>query len=73
MAELKGDTTSRGNWYKAMREAGVFSPDDICDLEDMPHVAGGDTRYASLNYVPLDLFRKLSISRNSDTKGGNEK
>lgn len=71
MAELKGDTNSRGNWYRAMREVGVFAPNDICKLEDMPSVPGGDTRYASLNYVPLDLFRKLSINRNSNEKGGN--
>ena len=67
MAELRGDSTARATWYKNMREIGVFSPNDILALEDMPTVDGGDTRYASLNYVPLELFRELSIKRN---KGG---
>jgi HK97 family phage portal protein len=68
MAELRGDTASRGTWYKTMRELGAFSPDDILGLEDMPSVPGGNTRYASLNYVPLEDFKELSKNRNG---GGN--
>lgn len=64
MAELRGDFTSRSNWYRTMREAGVFSVNDILALEDMPNVEGGDERYASLNYVPLSLWRELSMKRN---------
>jgi len=70
MAELRGDVSSRGNWYKAMRECGAFSVNDICNLEDVPNVPGGETRYASLNYVPLELFEELSKNRNA---GGGEK
>ncbi len=68
MAELRGDNSSRAQWYSKMREIGVFSVNDICALEDMPDVPGGDERYASLNYIPLEKFRELSISRNA--KGG---
>lgn len=64
MAELKSDNATRGAWYKNMREVGAFSANDIRALEDMPDIAGGDDYYASLNYVPLELFRQLSISRN---------
>ena len=64
MAELRGDFSSRANWFKAMRETGAFSVNDILALEDMPDVEGGDERYASLNYVPLSLWRELSIKRN---------
>lgn len=67
MAELRGDTNTRAAWYKVAREIGVYSVNDICDLEDIPRVPGGDTRYASLNNVPLEDFRELSLSRN---KGG---
>ena len=65
MAELKGDTASRGAWYRTLTETGVFSPNDILALEDLPAVPGGENRRASLNYVPLDLWRELSIRRNS--------
>lgn len=68
MAELRGDTTSRGTWYKTMREVGAFSVNDILQLEDMPDVEGGDEHQASLNYVPLRLWSELSINRN----GGNQ-
>ena len=68
MAELRGDTASRGTWYKTMREVGAFSADDILALEDMPMVPGGDTRYASLNYVPLEDFKQLSQNRNGGEK-----
>lgn len=64
MAELRGDNASRAAWYKNMREIGAFSINDILALEDMPAVEGGEVRMASLNYVPLDLFRTLSQQRN---------
>lgn len=63
MAELRGDSKSRAAWHQTMREIGVFSPNDIRALEDMPDVDGGDTRYASLNYIPLEDFSELSRQR----------
>lgn len=64
MAELRGDTATRAAWYRTGREIGYFSVNDICDLEDTPRVPGGDTRNASLNYVPLEMFGELSRNRN---------
>ncbi|MBR0205975.1 MAG: phage portal protein [Clostridia bacterium] len=74
MGELRGDFQSRGAWYKDMREIGVFSVNDILDLEDMPAVEGGDEHYASLNYVPLRDWRRLSEERagSGAGDGGNE-
>ena len=37
MAELRGDTAARKDWYKAMNEIGVFSVNDIEELEPMIH------------------------------------
>mgnify|MGYP002800865655 CR=1 FL=1 len=71
LAELKGDTHTRAEWYRTMREIGAFSPNDIRALEDMESVPGGETRYASLNYVPLDQFSALSAARNQNG-GGNK-
>ena len=66
MVELKGDFQSRSAWYKAMREIGAFSVNDILALEDLPAVEGGDERYASLNYVPLSRWWEISVNRNSN-------
>lgn len=60
---LKGDTAAQAAWYKAMREMGVYSVNDIRALDDLPAVSGGDTRYSSLNYVPLEDFTELSRQR----------
>lgn len=66
MAELRGDSAARASWYREMRNASVFSVNDVRDFEDMPHVPGGDERRESLNFVPLDLWRELSIHRNKN-------
>ena len=73
MGELRGDFQSRGTWYKDMRESGVLSVNDIRELEDMPDVKGGDDRYASLNYVPLQDWREISQDRartGAESEGG---
>lgn len=62
-ALLRGDTTAQAAWYKAMRETGAYSVNDIRALEDLPGVPGGDTRYASWNYGPLERFEELSVIR----------
>lgn len=72
MGELRGDWAARGVWFKQMREAGVYSVDDIRALEDLPDVPGGDDRYASLNYVPLELWSELSKNKNGTNGNGGE-
>lgn len=63
MAELKGDTTARAAWYKAMLEEGPLSVNEVRALEDLPDIPGGDEHRASLNYVPLSRWPELSMLR----------
>ncbi len=63
MAELRGDTAARGQWYKDMLQEGPFSVNDVRALEDLPDVPGGQHRRASLNYVPLEDWPELSRLR----------
>ena len=64
MAILRSDSASRSSYYKSMWECGAYSVNDILRLEDMPDTPGGDEHNASLNYVPLSEWRRLSILRN---------
>lgn len=72
MAELRGDTSSRGDWYRTMVDLGVFSVNDVRDLEDIPAVPGGDRRRASLNYVPLEEWPELSRRRANASSGSQQ-
>ncbi len=60
---LKGDTAAQAAWYQAMRILGVYNANEIRALEDMPSIKGGDSYYASLNYVPQDIWPILSLIR----------
>lgn len=70
MAELRADSATRAEWYQKMRELGAYSVNDIRRLEDEPDVDGGDTRLASLNYIPLEDFTELSRLRAEKYRGG---
>ena len=63
MVELRGDFDSRAGWYEKMRDIGVYSVNDIRALEDLPDVEGGESRYASWNYGPLEDWKEQSGQR----------
>ena len=69
MAVLRSDSESRARYYQTMIQTGAYSVNDVLELEDRPAVEGGDDHMASLNYVPLSVWKKLSIQRNG---GGGE-
>lgn len=69
---LRGDTTAQAAWYRALREIGAYSVDDIRALEDLCKVPGGDSRYASWNYGPLERFVELSVLRAMRGQPGKE-
>lgn len=68
-AALRGDYESRSKYYQTMHQIGAYSVNNILALEDMPNVPGGNTHQASLNYVPLEDFRQLSLQRNQSNGG----
>ena len=72
MALLRSDSSARSAYYRTMREIGAYSVDDVLGLEDLPAVPGGDTRQASLNFVPLHRWEELSVQR-AGSNGGKSK
>jgi HK97 family phage portal protein len=54
-ALMRGDSASRGMFYRVMREVGAYSANDIRALEDMNPIAGtdGDTYLQPTNLAPI--------------------
>lgn len=74
MALLRSDQKSRAEYYRIMHQEGAYSINDIRALEDMPDVEGGDEHAISLNFIPLSLWRQLSLLRNGGkSEGMNDK
>lgn len=46
---FRADTATRKDWYKELFYIGVFSPNEIRALEDMPAYEGGDAHYIPVN------------------------
>lgn len=64
-ALLRGDSAARAAHYKAMREIGVYSTDDILSLEDMRKVGvelGGDKLLVQLNQTTLDKIGEEPVA-----------
>jgi len=51
---LRGDSKSRADFYTALFQIGVLSPNDIRERENMNRIPGGDRRFVPLNMAPLD-------------------
>lgn len=52
---LRGDTATRTQYYSAMRQNGILNADEIRELEDMNHIAGGAGAIYTVNgnMIPL--------------------
>lgn len=50
---LRGDTTSRAQFYRVMREVGAYSANDIRALENRPPIENGNTYLQPVNLAPL--------------------
>ena len=72
MALLRGNAQARANYYSTMRDIGAYSVNDIRALEDLPGVNGGDDYAASLNFVPLENWKELSVRRADSGKTGED-
>ena len=62
---LRGDSESRGKFYKALWELGAITSNEIRRRENLPRMEGGDRTYVPLNYATTDqasdpAFRSLA-------------
>ncbi|MGW6566449.1 phage portal protein [Streptomyces sp. NPDC054975] len=61
---LRGDSAARATFYRAMRDSGAYSANDILALEDMPPIEGpeGDMRLQPLFMAPLGYDPSVKAS-----------
>ena len=74
MGLLRGDQAARSQFYQAGFGMGVFSPNDIRELEDMNPVPGGDQRFVPANnLVPLTQIGEMAQAQIDKTKAETER
>ncbi len=64
---LRGDTKSRAEFYKAMRDIGAMDANEIRNLEDMNDYEGGDIKTIQSANCPVDLLRKFYTEKVAPT------
>jgi len=71
---LRGDSTNRAAYYKEMINLGIYSINEVRELEDKDKIKNGDKHYMSLNYIDIDLMNeyqkqkvKMKDSSNDET------
>jgi HK97 family phage portal protein len=71
---LRGDTTSRSQFYRVMREVGAYSANDIRKLENRPPIPEGDSYLQPVNLAPLgsDPTRQDPAPPDDDDDGNDE-
>jgi HK97 family phage portal protein len=55
---LRGDSASRSAFYSSMVNMGVFSINEVRELEDKDPIEGGDEHFVPLNMVPLSMAKE---------------
>lgn len=65
---LRGDSVSRGNFYKSLFYLGAISPEEIRDLEDMPTEVKGQN-FIQANLIPANMVGRFWDSKNRDQYG----
>lgn len=60
--------SERADFYKKMLEMGVYSVNDVLDLEDRDRIEGGDSHRVSLNYVDVKYANEYQLSNSGFNK-----
>ena len=50
---LRGDSAARAEYYRALSQIGVLSPNDIREYEDLNPFEGGDEYFLQIQYAPI--------------------
>lgn len=67
---LRGDSTTRANFYRSMFQMGTMSQNDIRRLEEMDEITGGDVYFLPLNMAPSDRLLEILLKPGAAPVGG---
>jgi HK97 family phage portal protein len=62
-ALLRGDSTARANFYSMLLDKGVFSINEVRELEEKDAIEGGDQHRVDLNHVSLEIADDYQLGR----------
>lgn len=60
---LRGDSQARANYYKTMLEAGVYSINEVRELEEKDRIDGGDKHLVSLNFTTIENLETYQAAK----------
>lgn len=64
----RANMKDRAEFYNKMVRGGVFSPNEIRALEDLPPYEGGDTFYIARDCCPVDIIQEFFLSQNGSSE-----
>ncbi len=64
---LRGDSSSRATYYEKMIQLGIYSINEVRELEEKDSIENGDKHFVSLNYVSLEKMDEYQLNK---AKGG---
>ncbi|MFZ3172066.1 MAG: phage portal protein [Carboxydocellales bacterium] len=73
---LRGDSAARKEFYQAMVQNGVYSPNDVLEKEDENTFEGGDIHMVNGNMIPVELLmevQRAKLAKGGEISGGNSK
>jgi phage portal protein BeeE len=69
---LRGDSTARANYYKTMVEMGVYSINEVRELEEKDRIDNGDNHFISLNFTTLNNLENYQNGKNAAAMATNQ-
>jgi len=64
-ALLRADATARANYYQKLVQAGIYSINEVREMEERNAIDGGDRHLVQVNQMPLDKMDETLAARNA--------
>lgn len=69
---LRADKKTQAEFYKTMLDVGVYSINEVRELEERNAIDGGDIHRVDLNHVSIGIADEYQLARAGASKGGED-